>query len=445
MSGSVTSRLRNLLRFDGLWRHPDFVRLWTGETISEFGSLIGRTALHFTAILVLDARPYQVALLLAADIGSGVLVGPVAGVWVDRLRRRPILIAADLGRAALLASIPVAYALDALRMEQLYLVACLTGAMTMTFEVAYRSYLPSLVGREELLEGNSKLTASSAAAEVGAFGAAGWLVQILTGPVAILLDAVSFLFSAFFVGAIRKQETEPPPAHEREGVMSEITEGLKVIMRHRTLRAIAGGEFLNHFSFAMFGAVFGLYVIRELDFQPGILGMIYAVGGASSLIGALVAGRVASRFGIGPAMVYGLAIMGVAMLAVPLARDATLLAAALLLAQQLFGDGAFTVYSVNEMTLRQTITPDRLLGRVNAGMETGPHAVMLVGALAGGLLGELIGLRATLVIAACVMLLAALWLAASPVRALRSVPLPAPELEPEPAVPLAEPGPALPL
>src|SRR3990172_739265 len=192
----------------GLWGHRDFVRLWTGETISEFGSLIGRTALHFTAILVLDARPYQVAVLLAADIGSGLVVGPVAGVWVDRLRRRPIMIAADLGRAALLASIPLAYAFDMLRIEQLYIVACLTGVMTMTFDVAYRSYLPSLVGREELLEGNSKLTASSAADEVGAFGIAGWLVQLLTGPVAIFVDAVSFVFSAFFIGAIGKKEPE---------------------------------------------------------------------------------------------------------------------------------------------------------------------------------------------------------------------------------------------
>src|SRR2546426_9011428 len=202
MSGNIRARLRTWLSFDGLWQHPDFVRLWTGQTISVFGSLIGRTALPFTAILVLDARPYQIALLLAADIAPGLIVNPVAGVWVDGLRRRPILIAADVGRAVLLASIPVAYAFDSLRMEQLYVIACLTGALTMTFDVAYRSYLPSLVGREELLEGNSKLTASSAAAEVGAFGAAGWLVQLFTGPIAILVDAVSFLFSALFVGLI---------------------------------------------------------------------------------------------------------------------------------------------------------------------------------------------------------------------------------------------------
>src|SRR6266540_7256323 len=199
------------IRFDGLWRNQDFVKLWAGETVSVFGSLIGRTALHFTAILVLDARPYEMAVLLAAGIVPELIVGPVIGVWVDRLRRRPIMIAADLGRAALLASIPATYAFDALTMEQLYLVAFLTGILSICFEVAYQSYLPSLIQRQELLEGNSKLKGSDSVAEVGAFGAAGWLVQLFTGPVAIFIDAVSFLFSAFFIRRINKAERPPVP------------------------------------------------------------------------------------------------------------------------------------------------------------------------------------------------------------------------------------------
>src|SRR5207244_6544733 len=193
----------------GLWRHPDFVKLWAGETISVFGSLIGRTALHFTAILVLDARPFEVAALLALGIVPELIFAPFVGVWVDRLRRRPIMIAADLGRAALLASIPATYAFDALTMEQLYLVAFLTGILSVCFGVAYQSYLPSLVNRQQLLEGNSKLTASESAAEVGAFGTAGWLVQVFSGRIAILIDAVSFLFSAFFIGRINKMENSP--------------------------------------------------------------------------------------------------------------------------------------------------------------------------------------------------------------------------------------------
>src|SRR5207249_3437996 len=206
----------------GLWRHPDFVKLWAGETISVFGSLIGRTALHFTAILVLDARPFEVAALLALGIVPELIFAPYVGVWVDRLRRRPIMIAADLGRATLLASIPLAYAFDALTMEQLYVVAFLTGILSICFEVAYQSYLPSLIKREELLEGNSKLKASDSAAEVGAFGAAGWLVQLFTGPVAILIDAVSFLFSAFYIRRITKTESPPRPRRSARGCCARL-------------------------------------------------------------------------------------------------------------------------------------------------------------------------------------------------------------------------------
>ena len=278
-----------MIKLDGLWRHPDFVRLWAGETISVFGSLIGRTALHFTAILVLDARPFEVAALLAMGIVPELIVAPFVGVWVDRLRRRPIMIAADLGRAALLATIPATYVLDALTMEQLYVVAFLTGILSMCFSVAYQSYLPSLVQREELLEGNSKLTASESAAEVGAFGAAGWLVQVFTGPIAILIDAVSFLFSAYFIGLMNDTERPPAPREERAGMLSEAEQGIRTILGNRILRATLVSESINHFAFGIFSAAFGLYVIRVLDFQPGVLGMIYAVGGMSSLTGGFVA------------------------------------------------------------------------------------------------------------------------------------------------------------
>lgn len=434
MSGARTPR--GWLRFEGLWRHPDFVRLWAGQTISVFGSLIGRTALHFTAILVLDAGPFEVAALLAAGIVPELIFAPFVGVWVDRLRRRPIMIAADLGRAALLASIPAAYAFDAMNMEQLYVVAFLTGTLSICFEVAYQSYLPSLISREELLEGNSKLKGSDAVSEVGAFGAAGWLVQIFTGPVAILIDAVSFLFSAFFIGRVRKAELPPAPVEERTGMLREAREGIQTILGNPYLRATIVSECLNHFAFGMFGAAFGLYVIRVLDFQPGVLGMIYAVGGVSSLVGAIFAARAAARLGVGPAMVAGLAVIGASMLLVPLAPEATLIAAAFLVAQQL-GDGGFIIYSINEVTLRQTIVPDRLLGRVNSGFEICAHGVLLLGILAGGALGETLGLRGTLTIGAAAMLFAALCLALSPVRTV-SVPSLAPKT-PLPAIPDAEP------
>ncbi|MGH2405150.1 MAG: MFS transporter, partial [bacterium] len=395
------------MKLDGLWRHPDFVKLWSGQTISVFGSLIGRMALHFTAILVLDARAYEISILLAAGIVPELISGPLVGVWVDRLRRRPIMIAADIGRAALLASIPGAYAADALTIEQLYVVAFLTGILTMAFNVAYRSYLPSLVRREELLEGNGKLSASESVAEVGAFGAAGWLVQILTAPVAILIDAVSFLFSAFFLSAIRRPEQSPALEEERQGFWTEAGEGVRTIVRTPLLRTAMIADSTAHFGFGIFSAGFGLYAIRVLDFQPGVLSSIAAVGGVSSLVGALVAGRAAARLGMGGAMFLGVAIMGVSMLLVPAAAGPAVVLAAFLVAQQL-GDGGYVIFDINAVTLRQTATPHHLLGRVNSATEICAHAALLLGALGGGLLGETLGLRATLTIAGGSMLLAAL-------------------------------------
>jgi len=310
--------------------------------------------------------------------------------------------------------------------EQLYVVAFLAGVLTIFFDVAYLSYLPSLVRKEELLEGNSKLTASSAAAEAGAFGAAGWLVQLLSGPGAVLADAVSFLFSALFVGLIRRPEPVAAPAAQREGMRQEIGEGIRTVLRSPILRSIAVAGVIVDFSFRVFGTVFLLYATRELGFRPGVLGLIFAVGGASSLLGALAARRGAARLGIGPAMVFGVMIMGISMLFVPAAQDATLLGAALLVAQQLFGDGAFTVYEVNQVSLRQSITPDRLLGRVNAGIRFAGLAAMLLGAVTGGLLGETLGLRGTLVVGSVGIFLAGVWLMLSPVWRLRE-PLPGPE------------------
>ncbi len=417
------------MTLDGLWRNRDFLKLWAGETISVFGSLIGRTALMFTAVLALDATPLQMAVLAAADIVPGLLVGLAAGVWVDRLPRRPIMIAADLGRAALLSSIPAAYALDTLVIEQLYVVAFLAGVLTIFFDVAYLSYLPSLVRKDELLEGNSKLTASSAVAEVGAFGATGWLVQLLSGPGAVLVDAVSFLFSAAFIKGIRKAERRRVAPADRAGLRAEIREGVRAILQEPVLRAVAGSDMIAHFSFRMFGAVFLLYTTRELGFEPGVLGLIFATGGASSLAGALFATPAARRFGIGPAMVLGVMMMGGSMLFVPAAQDASLLALAFLVAQQVFGDGSYTVFDINQVSLRQAITPEGVLGRVNAGIHFGVLAAMLLGALCGGALGEVVGLRATLVAASGFMLVAGVWLLVSPVGLLRQAPA-APEAAP---------------
>jgi MFS family permease len=413
-----------------LWQNREFLKLWSGQTISVFGSLIGRTALPFTAVLVLNATPFQMALLSAADLVSGLLVGLLAGVWVDRLRRRPVLIAADLGRAVLLGTIPAAALLGVLHVEQLYVIAFLVGVLTMFFDVAYHSYLPSLVRREELVEGNSKLTASASVAEVGGFGLSGWLVQWFTAPIAVLIDAVSFLFSALFVGLIRTPERNaarlsfetPTPAGERQNVWQEMAEGAVAVARDPVLRALAGSAMILALFGPMIGTLILLFTTRELGLRPGIQGMIFAVGGVTSLLGALATGRVTRRLGVGRAMVYGLLLSSLGTFCIPLAHGATVAAVLLLVINQLVTDPSHTVYEINQVSLRQAITPDRLLGRVNASIRFVGLAAMLLGTLLGGLLGQTIGLRPTLVIGSCGGLLAALWLALSPVRLLERAP-----------------------
>jgi MFS family permease len=417
-------------RLTGLWRNPDFVRLWAAQTVSVFGSLITRTAIPFTAILLLDASAIEVALLTMCTVLPGVLAGLHIGVWVDRLPRRPVMITADIGRFALIITVPIAHFADALHIEHLYAVALGSGVLTMFFDVAYRSYLPSIVTQDELMEGNSKLTASESVAEFSAFSVAGWLVQIFSGPAALLVDAATFLLSALSLGAIRRPE--PPRAVEgpAPSVRQEALDGLRTVWRDGVLRALASATVLWAVGLGMFGATYMLFVTRTLGFHPGVLGVIFGIGGLSALAGALYAERSALRFGMGASMVAGVIGLGVSNLFIPAARDASVLAGALLVAQQLTGDGMFTVYQVNDTTLRQSITPERMLGRVNAFMRMLELGFTLLGLLLGGLMGEWLGLRPTLTIGAVLVIAAGLALLVSPARSVRGTGGPARIAEP---------------
>jgi MFS family permease len=409
--------------FAGLWRHADFMRLWTGQTISVFGSLIGATAIGFTAILVLHATPFELGVLAAVRLIPGFLTGLIAGAWVDRLRRRPILIGADIGRAMLLATIPLAAILRQLRIEQLYIVTFLVGILSIFFDVAYESYLPSLIGRDRLIEGNSKLSASASVAEFSGLGLAGWLVQLFTAPVTILIDAVSFVVSAISVWQVRAPE-QSASRDMQPSMRREIIIGLRFTIDHPVLRAIAACTLSKELFGGIYGALVVLYMVRDLGFAPGILGTIWALGGLSSFVGAISAGPTTRRIGIGPAMIAALLLYSIALLFIPLAQGAAVGAALLLTAQQILGDGAATLYQINQISLRQAITPERLLGRVNASAEFGRLGAALVGSLLGGLMGNSIGVRTTLVIGALGSLLSTLWLAMSPIRGLRTVPDP---------------------
>ncbi len=403
-------------RFTGLWRHRDFLKLWAGQTVSLFGSRVGGFALTFVAVLTLHASPIQVALLNAAQYGPGLIVGLFAGVWVDRLRRRPVMIVVDIGRAAVLAIIPLAAALGRLSIPLLFTVALCISVLTVVFDVAYRSYLPSLVRRDALVEGNSKLQATAAGAEFGGWSIAGFLLPIFTIPGTILIDALSFLISAASLATIRAHEPAPTPTAEREGTWREIGEGLRLIRDTAVLRTLASVTGIWYLFRNIIGAVIILFVTRQLHVSPALQGVIYAIGGLSSLAGAVLTTRLTRRWGFGPTMFWMLLLAVVTTIFIPLASGPLIWIVVSLLLQQILGDGAATIYEINQVSLLQARTPDHLLGRMNASIRFIEWSAMLSGLLLGGLLGQVIGLRAALFVSVGGQLLAPLLLVLSPVR-----------------------------
>ncbi len=400
------------------------MKFWTGQTISELGSRITRDGLPLAAVLTLGATPTQMGLLAAAGTAPVILVGLLAGVWVDRLRRRPILIASDLGRAVLLATIPAAALFGVLGMAQLYVVAALAGILSVSFDVAYAAFLPSLVEREHLIEGNSKLALSGSTAEILGPGIAGVLVQALTAPIAIFLDALSFVVSAVSVAWIHKPEPAPVPTREQPHVGREIAEGLQTVIRHPVLRALTGSAGTLGFFGGFFGTLYTLFAIRELGLNAAGLGVAIAFGGIGDLLGALAAQRLVARAGLGATLVAMLVVMSVGGMLTPLAvlaGSSLWLALGMLIASQLVGDWARAIYLINEVSLWQAVTPHGLLGRTNASLQLVMAIVTLAGSLAGGILGQTIGLTATLVIAVLGRLLAMGWVAFSPVRRLQQI------------------------
>lgn len=400
----------------GLWRHREFTKFWAGQTVSIFGTMLTRIALPLTALLALNSSPLEQGFLQAIEAGPVLITGLFAGVWVDRLRRRPVMITADLARAALLLSIPAAAFSGALTMGQLYVVAAATSVFTALFDAAYPAYLPTLVGRENLVEGNAKLAASGAVAEMGGFAAAGALVQFLSGPIAMLVDAATFVVSALSLAWIRKPEPEPRSKHLRESAIREAAEGLSVVWRDPTLRALVGCSTTIRLAGGSFAAMYMLFAVRELGLSPTAAGVIAGCGGLGSFAGSVLAQRVLRRLGAKATLVTGFALGGAFQCLVPLAHGTAVKAGLFLLVAQVIGDGLLTVAFVNDVSLRQSLVPDRLLGRVSATANVLGVVAMPVGALAGGIIGQLASPRAALAAGATGFLLASLWVVASPIR-----------------------------
>jgi len=413
----------------GLWRHGDFLRLWSAETVSQLGTQVSQLALPLAAILVLDASAFQVAFLTTVEFLPFVLLTLPAGVWVDRMRRRPILVVADLGRGLLLASIPLAHAFGQLTIWQLYVVGFGVGVGTVFFDVSYQSYLPSLVDRRQLVEGNSKLEISRSGALIAGPGLAGALVGAITAPYAILVDALSFLGSAAFLFRIEAQEERPERVQETS-MRRELKEGLRYLLGHRYWRPFAICTASSNFFGQVGFSIFLVYAVRELDLSPQLIGLSLIPLGAGGLAAAVFAGRLSLRFGVGPTIIGAAALFGPASLLVPLAPASHPIPFFAVSFALLGATGI--IYNITGISLVQTITPERLLGRLNASRRFIVWGTIPLGALTGGALASVVGLRATLFVGAIGSCLCFLPILLSPLRKLREMPT---EQEPDPTVP----------
>jgi MFS family permease len=397
-----------------LWRNRDFLWLWAAHSVSQVGSQITGLALPLVAILVLEASTFEVAVLTVLGWLPFLLFSLPAGAWIDRLPRRPLLIVSDWGRAIVLGTVPLAYVLDVLTLGQLYAVEFAAGVLTMMFDLSYQSYLPSVVERDELGEGNSKLEISRSAAQVAGPGLAGVLVAALTAPYAILLDAISFVLSALSLGRIKRIEEHSEEVRERRKLRADIGEGLRFVVRHPLQRPILFFVGISNFFVNMLFAIFLVYAVRELELSPQTIGLVFSLGSVGSLVGAVTANRVARTLGIGPALIATATVGSVGLCLIPIATG-PFVVPALVVANMLWGFFVLN-YFVTAVSLIQAVTPDRLLGRTNASRRFVVQGMIPLGALVGGALGTAVGLRETIAIAAAGAVVALLPMYVSPLR-----------------------------
>ena len=404
-----------------LWKHPPFLRLWAGQSISVFGDQVTLLALPLAAVLTLDASAAEMGLLTAAGWTPHLLLSLVAGVWIDQHRhRRLLLVGADLARAAVLGTVPLAYALDALTIEQLYAVAFAVGAFTVIFDVAYGSFFLLVVPRAAVVDANSKLMVSRSASYVGGPALAGLLVQVLTAPLTLLLDAISFLGSAAFLRRIRVNE--PRVEATAELLRTRFAQGFRFILGNPVLRAgLAGTATVNFFNF-VFGAVVVLFAASELGLSAGLIGAVFSAGAVGALVGALIAGRVGRRIGVGPAIVLGSVLFPLPLVLFPLATGPDSLVVGMLVTAEFVSSIGVMIFDVNQNSLMVLVTPYRIRSRMVGAHRTVNYGVRPLGALLGGFLAAALGLRVALWIGAAGAVLAVLWFWFSPIRTLREIP-----------------------
>jgi MFS family permease len=405
-----------------LWRHRDFLRLWGAQTVSDFGARITREGLPMMAVMTLAAAPTQLGLLAALSNGSALLVGLAAGDFVDHTARRPILIAMDLARAAILVVLPLAAWMGLLSMLQVYAAAVLVAAASVLFDIADHAYLPGLVGKARVTDANAKLSVTESVAEMGGPALAGVLFQWLTAPIAVAVNAATYILSALLLAGIRAPEPPRELGLKRRGWIDGVVTGARTSWGEARVRMLlimtaTGGLFGGVFS-----ALYVAFVLRSLGLSPALLGLGIATGGLGALTGSLLAQLMARRFGVGPSICLAGAASALGTMIVLLAPANTLGGMACLMISQFLGDAFGVVPLILATSLRQTLLPQGVLGRVGATFRAVGGGAAVVGALAGGLFGQALGLREALLIAIAGLMIGPAMGLLSPLRAVREMP-----------------------
>ena len=403
---------------ESLWSNRAFLRLWIAQAVSGIGNRITGLAIPLTAAESLDATTQQMAALVIAGQLPDLLFGLVAGAWVDRKRRRPLLVGADLGRAVLLGAIPVAAIGGHLSFTLLWVVAFGSALLNLVFILASVAVLPSIVRQEQLVDANSKLMMSDSVLTIAGPGLAGALVQVVGAPRAIIGDCLSYLVSAWSLGGIGRREPEPARARERPSLRAEIWEGLRALFQTPLLTILAVSMGVIVVAGAVQQTVLILYLTRNLGLSPATIGIISTANGVGALIGAALVARCARWFGIGATIIGGASIGVVSMLAVPAAERTPWVEPTLAVSTALSGL-AFSLFGITQMSLRQRITPVHLLGRVTAARRFLIFCMAPVGAVLAGFLGDRIGFAPTLIVGAAIAGIGVLIMLASPIRGLR--------------------------
>jgi MFS family permease len=405
-----------------LWRQGDFLRLWGAQTVSDFGAWITRTGLPMMAVMGLAATPAQLGILAALSSGPALLVGLGAGDFVDHTARRPVLVAADLVRAAILITLPVAAWLHLLSMLQLYAAGALVAAASALFDIADHAYLPGLVGKDLVTEANAKIGATESLAEMSGPAVAGVLFQWLTAPIAVAVNAATYLASALMLARIRMVEPPPAPGARRRGWVDGVVTGARTSWSDPRVRVLlvqtgVGGLFGGFFS-----ALYIAFVLRDLGLGPVLLGIGIAAGGFGALVGSFLAQPMARRFGVGPTICLTGALSALGTMIVLLAPANPVAGMACLVVSQLVGDVFGIVPLILATSLRQTVLPQNLLGRVGATFRVAGGGTAVIGALAGGALGQALGLRETLLLAIAGLMFGPLYGGLSPLWKVKAMP-----------------------